>query len=118
MKKKALQILEWCILNYGTSIYYSQLPKLIIKKLDKSDFFGVFDEEKVLIEIHDCNIKNTNSLIKTIIHEYVHYMQPPGIYEIIEFYNSGSYNKNPLEQWAVKIENRDWRKCKKDLNLK
>lgn len=116
MRKKALKILEWCIMTYGTSLYYSFLPRLVIKNLETSEYCGVFNEDNGLIEIHSCNIKSDKDLIVTIIHEYVHYTQCPGTYNIIEFFH-GVYEQNPLEIWAEKIAQRDWKKCKKEIRL-
>jgi|688.fasta_scaffold1279580_1 hypothetical protein len=117
MRKKALKILEWCIINYGASLYYSFLPRIIIKNIEKSEFCGTFNEINGIIEVHTCNIKNDKDLIITIIHEYVHYTQCPETYNIVEFYHSGVYEKNPLEIWAEKIAQRDWKKCKSELQL-
>lgn len=104
-KKTILLILEWCRRKYKKSKYFEEYPALTIRRTG-CKYKGVFDDEELLIEIFPNNHKTLNDLVKTMIHEYQHYLQDPELYE---------HNSKASEDNANKIMRRDFKECLKDL---
>jgi hypothetical protein len=115
-KSTAYKIYWWCISEYGRSKLNGPYPYLEFKKLDdySKDDYGYYDEVEKVIFINK-NLHNTlEELVKTIIHEYTHYVKHSmHEYKILAKYLS--HHRNPLEVDARRIERRDYKKCLKFL---
>ena len=131
MKIPYQKILDWCIVKYGKSKYYDDYPDLEISKSKSSDYTGEFESDECLITIYYDIIKLEDNIyesaIKTMIHEYVHYLQESELTgahnsktkSSIWPFNSGivilDYYDNPYEKEAEDVAERDWRECYIDL---
>jgi hypothetical protein len=97
----------WCILKYGVN---GTAPSFHVD----DEFFYITKEEKgrFLHEENKIVIKRDTitESIKTMIHEWQHYLQPKDQFETL--YNLG-YTKetHPFEVVAELIAERDWQEC-------
>lgn len=101
--------------HYGESKFHDTTPHLSIEDspFDESneqhDGFGEysFDYMNELI-VYWKNITSEEDLIRTLVHEYTHYLQSPSWYK--RYYHMGyGYNTHPYEVSAFKAEE-DWAK--------
>ena len=112
-KDSAEIILKWCIKNMGVSHFHKTTPQIEISK-KKSDRMGEFDEDYNIITIFKKNHNSLIEFIKTIIHEYAHYLQDPIYSEYCEnTYEDGE--DNPLEVEAEERAQCYASICKKDI---
>ena len=112
----AYKILWWCISEYGRSKLNGAYPYLEFKKADEysQDDYGYYDELEQVIFINKDMHNTLEELVKTIIHEYTHYVKHSmHEYKILSKYLS--HHRNPLEIDARRIERRDYKKCLKFL---
>lgn len=100
---------------YGMSRYHATIPYIGIEDSpysdkDDAEIKGEYCNLHNEIVIYWKNIDDEESLIKTIIHEYQHYLQSPAWYT--RYYNQGyGYNDHPYEVQATKEED-NWEKFK------
>lgn len=91
---------------YGYSKYQKLFPYLDIEDSPYSDAdtssFGEFIASENSLVIYWKNIQNPEDLIRTILHEYQHYLQRPSWYT--RYANKFSYNENPYEISAYNEE--------------
>lgn len=98
------KLAEW----YGFSKYHNSLPYLLIEDspysdADDPDCFGEYDKDENELIIYWKNINHIDVLIKTMIHEYQHYLQSKSWFT--RYYNMGyDYNTHPYEIAATKAE--------------
>lgn len=113
-RKSAEAILKVCIKYYGKSKYTNILPFIKIFKHSKyyTKKIKTGHYANNVISIYIKNIESVEELIKTIIHEYHHYLSDPNEYELLleelkqKGYNkSDCYNLHPHEQFCHKAEN-------------
>lgn len=101
--------------SYGISKHHVTYPYLCVEDRKYSD-----REDKELkgeyctihneIVIYWKNIEDEESLIRTLIHEYQHYLQSPSWFT--RYYKQGySYNDHPYEVQALQ-EEENWEKFK------
>ena len=100
---------------YGMSRYHATLPYLSVEdsrysdgedKETKGEYCSLHNE----IVIYWKNIEDEESLIRTITHEYQHYLQSPTWFT--RYYKQGySYNDHPYEVQALE-EEENWKKFK------
>jgi Zn-dependent peptidase ImmA (M78 family) len=106
-------VLNWCIKNMGISHFHNTTPKIEISK-KKSNRMGEFDEDFNIITVFSKNHKSLIEFIKTIIHEYVHYLQDPIYLEYCDnTYEVGE--DNPVEVEAEERAKCYASICKKDI---
>lgn len=122
MEKKKLhrghaeKILFWCIDRYGVSNYNKDYPHIEYRKErypDEENQDGYYDDIENYIfvnsQTHDC----LKELVKTIIEEYIHYLQSPEEYQkLAERY---LYYDNPMEKEAKRIAKEDCKICINEL---
>jgi len=112
----AYKILWWCVAEYGRSKLNGPYPYLEFRKGDyyTGDDYGYYDEVEQVIFINKEANLTLEELVKTIIHEYTHYVKHSmHEYQILAKYLS--HHRNPLEIDARKVERRDYKKCLKYL---
>lgn len=102
-------ITKWCSSNYGIK---GSIPSIYLSK--DIDIKGLYVEEDNTITIR---IDSEEEMIKSIIHEYQHYLQSKDQFEML--YNMGySYEDHPFEMVAESIAIRDFEECLKFLENK
>lgn len=117
--------LDWCIVKFDINEKMGYPPALKISQAN-SEFCGEFFEEDCSITIFDKNIEDTRTAIKTVIHEYRHYLMAPDegsdIHEVlmrflggVNFITKISYCLDPCEVDAKKFELKYWKECYRDV---
>jgi hypothetical protein len=111
-RSTAQKILDWCYFTYGRSKINGPYPYLEFRKPDyyTGDDYGYYDEVDQTIFVNREAHLDVAELVKTIIHEYWHYVSHSmHEYRILSKYLS--HHRNPLEIDARRIERRDYKKC-------
>lgn len=112
--KQVIEIYEKVSRHYGFSKFYDSTPYI---ELDDSPYVDGDDPDLIaeysMIEnsiiIYWKNIHSKELLIRSIVHEYQHYLQHPGWYS--RYYKMGyGYDDHPYEIAAYNVEESDWRK--------
>ncbi len=117
MKKKEVlelstQYLDKVIKHYGESKFYSTTPYLSVENSKYSDtqdsyIKGEFCHVLNEITIYWKNILSEEELFRTLIHEYVHYLQSPTW--MTRYYKKGyRYDTHPYEVQAYR-EEQNWK---------
>lgn len=78
-RKVANLALEWCVSNFGKSRHASTdgLRMRMNRGMKKYyGFYSVPESHRPIININPENHKNQLQFIDTILHEYIHHMQP------------------------------------------
>jgi len=113
----AMATIDWCTKNIGVNHRYP-VPGITllggITYYIPENVYGEYDSEENLIEINlPCNTY-VRCLIKTIIHEYTHYLQPIRT-KYQKLAKKYGYYDNPLEVEARYSENNRYKDCFKDI---
>lgn len=96
---------------YGPSIHYSEeLPQLMLIYDERDYDYGYFEYPYVIVNVARCN--RVSRIIRTMIHEYIHYCQSPTWYT--RYSKMYAYWDQPYEVEARAIAERDWRMFKPD----
>ena len=110
--KLAQLYLQRCTEILGESKFYPHTPYLSIESSPLADEYGpetigefVSDENEIIIYFK--NVKNEEELARTIVHEYVHYLQSPTW--LTRYNNTHFYNDNPYEFEAFLTEDLYWK---------
>lgn len=94
---------------YGDSKFQSETPWLVIEDSpysdsDDSDLIGEYCSMHNELIVYWKNIKSTEDLVRTLIHEYQHFLQSPSW--MTRYYKMGyGYNNHPYEVIAYTKEN-------------
>jgi Zn-dependent peptidase ImmA (M78 family) len=116
LKKYAELVLDWCIEEYGKSKHNGDYPYVEFRKPDhtESDHIGYYDDIDGTIFVNKDKVKSVEELVKTIIHEYCHYKRHKmEDYQVLSKYLSD--DKNPMEIEAIRIEERDYSRCIREI---
>ena len=113
----ALGVIDWCEKNIGVNKKRHR-PRLtllggIIDDMPNTTY-GEYDVDNNLISINFERNVYVRSLIKTIIHEYTHYLQPVKT-KYWKLEKKYGYHDNPLEVEARFNENTKYKDCFKTL---
>lgn len=113
----SLAVINWCEKNIGTNWRHPR-PKLSLLGGIADDMskhtYGEYCVDGNLININlECNVY-VRCLIKTIIHEYTHYLQPVKT-KYWKLAKKHGYYHNPLEVEARFNENTKYKDCFNDL---
>jgi len=113
-RKNALKIFNWCKKKFGLSSINGSYPKLFFHRKIDGDTSGYYDPWKNEIHIFKTSHKTFIDFIGTIIHEFIHYHQSikKQYQKLNKIY---SYKNHPLEQEAIKMENKYKRICYNEL---
>lgn len=111
IEKLSLIYLDNCIELYGESKWYQHTPYLSVESSPMSDDYdseikGEFDIDDNEIIIYFRNIRTKEDLARTILHEYIHYLQCPTW--LTRYNNKCLYEKNPYEIQAYNAEDLNW----------
>jgi hypothetical protein len=105
----------WCINEFGSPI--KSLPKLTVKtdkRIRKK--YGEYINKEITIYLSTCKTKS--KIVRTIIHEYTHFLQMPKAKDIKVYYKlleTFEYDKHPFELQARMYEKEYYNKCISDL---
>ncbi len=115
IKSIVKEVVPKIIDKYGYSKFADTLPYIeyeknvfseeeILTAEDKEDCpYGEYDQTDNSIVIYYPKMKTKEQLVKTLIHEYQHYLQSPSW--MTRYYNMGfNYNDHPYEVAARKEE--------------
>lgn len=115
----AEETFKWCLKKFGNPLK-TKTPSLIVnhdRRFKKN--CGEYYERILTIYTNVCT---TNTLvIKTVIHEYRHFLQMPRKGDMSKYEKMAlryNYNENPLEIDAFSFEKLNYTKCKKYLKRK
>lgn len=117
MKRTEIQsitekVYEKVVSYYGKSKHFNTTPWVAIEDspyddADDADLIGEFCSMGNELVIYWKNIKSKEDLIRTIVHEYQHYLQSPSWMK--RYYNMGyGYSNHPYEIAAYK-EEENWK---------
>lgn len=112
----ALKILTWCEEKYGPSKYNKGYPSIEFRKErypDEENQDGYYDDITNSIFVNRDTHTKVEELVKTIIEEYVHYLQSPSEYQKLA--EMHSYYDNPYEKEAKKIAKKDYKECLENM---
>jgi hypothetical protein len=111
----AENVFIWCINEFGSPI--KSLPKLTVKtdkRIRKK--YGQYINKEITIYLSTCTTKS--KIVKTIIHEYTHFLQMPKSKDIkvySKLLKTFEYDKHPFELQARMYEKNYYSKCISDL---
>ncbi len=109
------KILDWCWDNLGASKFHSyEKPWLSFDEID-NEFLGEYSSSENELVIYIDEINDLEELIRTIIHEYQHYLQSPSWYTRHWDKNLKNYFDHPYEAEAEEIADKYWEICKKEI---
>jgi hypothetical protein len=120
LKKIVYDVISWCEIEYGYSKFQNFLVDFELDneelENEKEYFYQIlaeYDDDDNLIIVYYKKIRKTTDLIKSIIHEYQHYLQSPSWYSIYD--RKYGYYNNPYEKRAEEIAERDFKTCYKKI---
>jgi len=123
--KNAKQIINetfnWCIEKFGTPLKNGELPDLNVSYIRNSDCFGYYCSMDREITIFPYMIGSKSMLIRSVIHEYTHFLQMPhrkNYRKYTKLEEDFGYDNNPLEVEAYDAELKYYRTCYSYLNTK
>lgn len=110
----AKRIFQWCVKEYGKH-RFKPYPSLSFRKptyLDDGNI-GYYDHEDNEIFVDSTYHLSLEELAKTLIEEYVHYIQNHTLYQTLS--KQFRYELHPMEIEAKKIAKKDYKRCVKYL---
>lgn len=102
------QYFDKIVTHYGESKFHIETPWLVVEDspysdADDKDLIGEYCSMNNELIVYWKNIRNTEDLVKTLIHEYQHYLQSPSW--MTRYYNLGyTYDNHPYEVIAYEKE--------------
>ena len=103
-----LKIYDRIALHYGPSKYHKvDRPEVYFMYDTSADDYGLFDFDNITIAINFAACYRTSIIIKTMIHEYTHFLQSPTWY--VRYGHKHGYTDHPYEVEAWEVADRDWR---------
>lgn len=109
---------QWCVENFGVNNRRrTEFTVSIRQQKSGSPCYGQFDHMTNTITIFHNHCPNVRMVIRTLIHEYTHYMQPiaGSYYKLLDSYG---YDNHPMEIEAREMElhyNNCWKYIKKKI---
>ena len=113
-----VKALHWCKARWGLSEFHNDYPRLrILSKPSKQTLTGWYCEQKNLLTINLNTNDDDLEIIKTVIHEYTHYLQDlENLYDVLSYaYQNRPYREHPLEKQAYGRERRWGRTCLREI---
>jgi len=111
VEKLSLKYLDRTIKLLGERKYHQHTPYLSLESSPLSDDYeaglkGEFVQDENEIIVYFRNIRSKEDLARTIIHEYIHYLQSPAW--LTRYNNECFYDENPYEKQAFLAEDLNW----------
>jgi len=102
----AKQVFERIKSHYGLSKYYEYYPEL---EFDNEVHWlaGEFRDDYCGIVMYPLSCVNEEEIVRTLVHEYQHYLQDQVLFE--QYKDEYDYYDNPFEIEAYEIEERDYK---------
>ena len=109
-------VINWCWDNLGSSKFQSHEAPDVYYDWVASDLLGewVSSDNEIIVYVNE--IEDLEDYIKTIIHEYVHYLQSPIWYT--RHWNrkpNQKYFEHPYEAEAELVAVMYWKVCKRKI---
>jgi hypothetical protein len=101
IRQIAMETMDYCMQTMGTNPSI-RVPRVSVIKRGRSKNYGSFDIDKNNIIVYHNVCETVGMTIRTIIHEYTHYLQDMKQYQIL--YKKVGYNKHPYELEARRNE--------------
>jgi len=102
MKQRAIELFEIVKNKLGKSEYFDTYPELEFD--DELHYLsGEFRDDWNSIVLYPLSLSNEEELMRTLVHEYKHYLQDPVLFE--EYKQKFDYYSNPFEIEAYEFEN-------------
>jgi hypothetical protein len=101
------EALKWCMnyMDYPTGHKYYPTIKIVYYKMKRSRY-GDYTSQTRTIRIFINQHESSNSIVNTVIHEYVHYIQMPTNQQHLQYdrlLKAKGYNNHPFELEANSI---------------
>lgn len=110
---------EWCVKNWGSPLKTKKCEFVVSYDRRVKKYAGYYLDRK--IKVFPINCSSKKDLIKTVIHEYCHFLQMPCLTDKRHYYKmseSFGYKNNPYEVEAREFEKKFYEKCKKYIDKK
>jgi len=122
MRKKQVEeicdsVIEWCVKNHGCSKFYDGLPIVEIEFEEPRGIRAEYDSMNNLMTIYVRGNRSVKQLVKSVLHEYRHYLQSPTWLERYSTMYRRKQDKNPYEIDAEIFADSNWKVCMLELNL-
>jgi len=120
-KQIIVETFNWCVEKFGTPLKNGELPDLNVSYMRNSDCFAYFCSMDREITIFPYMIQSKSMLIRSVIHEYTHFLQMPhrkNYRKYTKLEENFGYDNNPLEVEAYEAELKYYRTCYSYLNTK
>jgi hypothetical protein len=111
-KRIALLAYQWCCDTFGSPLKSGELPQIELVSNRHSNDLGLYWER--IITINTVYHKSVSGIIRTVIHEYTHFLQMPKLYDMGKYhklYKKYGYEQHPMEIDAVNSEKKHYRNC-------
>lgn len=115
-RKIAVLTLRWCQENIGINKKKRNIKLSLRSKPHKDGnyfVFGHFCHVENRISLYDVHNQSLIELVKTIIHEFTHYLQSSRKYW--EYYKTHYYSQHPYERQAKRNEVKYGKICLKEI---
>jgi hypothetical protein len=110
---------KWCQLKWGSPLKTKDCDLVISYDRRYKRYYGSYVNR--VIKVFPLNCKTKKDIIKTIIHEYCHFLQMPSLPDnriYCKLDEEWGYDLNPFEVQAREFENKYYKKCKKFIKDK
>lgn len=115
-KEQYIQIAEsafnWCINKFGNPLKtFNPTINISFDRRCKK-MYGYYFDKEIVVYPNVC--ENKTRLIKTVIHEYCHYLQMPKLNNITKYnklFEKYGYDNHPLEVEARMYEEKYYKAC-------
>ena len=114
IRKIVKEATAWCTDEFGVNRKKKQEFTVSIRKQKRTGddpvAYGEYDLDNNTIIIYYNNCPRVKNLVKTLIHEYTHYLQPISTkyHKLLEEYG---YDNHPMEVEARENEDNNYRPC-------
>jgi len=112
-------VFEWCEKKWGSPLKTKKCELIVSFDRRVKNFTGYYLDRT--IKVFPLNCLTKKELIKTVLHEYCHFLQMPSLSDS-RYYSqmdkSLGYDKNPYEVQARLFEKKYYKKCKKYIDKK
>jgi len=113
-KKIATEAFIWCVERFGSPLKNGDVPDFYVYYHRSSDCYGFYDSLEREIVVFPYEIPSKTMLIRTIIHEYTHFLQMPRIKDgskYTKLEKKFGYEENPMETEAYEAEKKYYKSC-------